>query len=408
MRELALVLWVALLGADRIDLLGGEGPIVLTPFYVLTPLVVWGEALRRRRSGGTLVPALPAHGAAFAATVLALLAVAALSVLASRDVTTSVGRLVLLTAIACGTGLVLWSLWDDPRWTERLARGGRWGLILGGIWSLLEVTQFLGWVPSDWFVGPVRLRLDPYTYAGILPRLSGMTFDPNRAGLVTLLHWALMDRVRPRRTAWGGLAGLLLVGTLSRSVLLAVASYLVIRRLGEMRGMSRRSAAPRWGIPLALASLSLALLLAPTSRERLGRFLAPVAQRLSAAEGSAQAHTALMRQGVAEATRDVPRTMMGAGYGTSYLLLRDRFGGDRYGNFHSLYVTLWVESGIFALLLILILLMRPLARPSEWRALVFGAILFNVFYQSIAEPAFWGILALAWSAPLSPPLLRPR
>jgi hypothetical protein len=71
-------------------------------------------------------------------------------------------------------------------------------------------------------------------------------------------------------------------------------------------------------------------------------------------------------------------------------------------------VTLWVESGVFALLLILILLMRPLARPSEWRALVFGAILFNVFYQSIAEPAFWGILALAWSAPLSPPLLRPR
>ena len=43
MSDLALVLWVALLGADRIDILGGEGPVVLTPFYVLTPIVVWTE-----------------------------------------------------------------------------------------------------------------------------------------------------------------------------------------------------------------------------------------------------------------------------------------------------------------------------------------------------------------------------
>lgn len=399
MRDLALVLWVALLGADRIDLLGGEGPIVLTPFYLLTPIVLWSEGLRRRRTGYPFLPALPSRGAAFAAGVLALLAVAALSVLVSRDVTTSVGRLVLLTAISCGTGLLLWSIWDDPRWSDRVARGGRWGLALGAVWGLLEVMQFLGWVPTDGFVGPIRLRLDPYTYAGILPRLSGVTFDPNRAGLVTLLHWALVERVRPRRAGWGVLTVVLLIGTLSRSVLLAALAYLAIRHLGGLSGAFRRPTAPRLGISLVVALASLALLLAPTPRERLGRFLAPVAQRLSAAEGSAQSHTALMRQGIAEATRDVPRTLVGVGYGTSFLLLRDRFGGDRYGNFHSLYVTLWVESGIIALALIVLLLARPLGISGEWRALLLGAILFNVFYQSIAEPAFWAIVTLAWSAP---------
>jgi hypothetical protein len=403
-RDLLLALWVALIGADRIDLLGGEGPFVLTPFYVLTPVVLWSEALRRRRSGGSVLPALPPRGAALAALVLALLAVASLSVLVSRDVTTSVGRLVLLTAIACGTGLVLWSIWDDPTWRDRLARGGRWGLAIGAAVSVLQVVQFLGWVPADWFLGTVRVRLDPYTYAGILPRISGVTFDPNRAGLVTLVHWVLIDRGRPRRGGWGVLALLLLVGTLSRSALLAAGSYVVILRARGLSRVIRRPSAPRLGVSLTVAVTALAMLAAPTPRERLGRFLAPVTQRLSAAEGSAQSHTELMRQGLAEATRDVPRTLVGVGYGTSYLLLRDRFGGDRYGNFHSLYVTMWVESGIFALALVLVLLIRPLRLPSEWRALMLGAILFNVFYQAIAEPAFWAIIALAWSAP---PLLQP-
>jgi hypothetical protein len=408
MRDLALVLWVALIGADRIDLLGGEGPIVLTPFYLLTPVVLWNEALRRRRSGGSVFPALPPRGAAFSALVLTFLAIAALSVLVSRDVTTSVGRLVLLTAISCGTGLVLWSLWDDPTWQERLARGGRWGLALGAILSMLQVVQFVGWVPSDWFLGPVRVRLDPYTYAGILPRISGATFDPNRAGLVTLLHWVLVGRATRRDRGWGPLALLLLVGTLSRSTLLAAGAYGMLRHLGGVSRAIRRPIAPGIGVSLAMAFTALILLLAPTPRERLGRFLAPVAERLSAAEGSAQTHTALMRQGIAEATRDVPRTLIGVGYGTSFLLLRDRFGGDRYGNFHSLYITMWVESGIIALVVLLLLLVVPLRVPGEWRALLLGAILFNVFYQSSAEAAFWAILALAWSAPSSLLPMRSR
>lgn len=407
MRELAFVLWVALIGADRIDLLGGEGPIVLTPFYVLTPLVLWGEALRRRRAGGTLFPTLPLRGSAYAAGVLVLLAVAALSVLVSRDVTTSVGRLVLLTAIACGTGLVFWSVWDDPRWGERLARGGRWGIAIAMGFSMLQVAEFLGWLPSEWMVGPIRVRLDPYTYAGILPRVSGVTFDPNRAGLVLLTHWAVLARTGRPRAGWRGLTIALLLGTLSRSALLAAGAYLLVQYRSDVVLTARRRA-PGLGAVLLAGLLAISLLMAPTRRERLGRFLSPVAQRLSTAEGSAESHGSLMRQGLAEATRDVPRTMVGVGYGTSFLLLRDRFGGDRYGNFHSLYLTLWVESGMVALLLMLLLLLAPLRRATEWRALLLGAILFNVFYQSIAEATFWAILALAWSAPPLPSLTRPR
>lgn len=401
MKDLALILWVALIGADRIDLLGGAGPIVLTPYFLLTPLVIWQEALRRRRAGGSILPCMPVRGSTYASCLLALLSTAGLSVLVSRDVTTSVGRLTLLIAISCGSGLVLWSVWDDPRWRDRLAQGARWGLVLCAAVSFLEIAQFVGQVPAEWSVGPVRLRLDPYTYAGILPRISGPTLDPNRAGLVILLHGALALRsLRSRR--WAMLSSLLLLGTLSRSALLAAIAYRLLRSPNTNSRDLPRRLPPRTGIPLFVAVSAVALLLSPVSRERLGRFLAPVGQRVSLSEGSAQSHTALIRQGIAEATRNVERTLLGVGYGTSYLLLRDRFGGNRYGNFHSLYVTLWVESGIFGLLFLSILLFRPLTLSGEWRPLLLGAILFNLFYQASTDAAFWAITALAWSAPPPP------
>ncbi|MCH1571635.1 MAG: hypothetical protein L7S64_09845, partial [Longimicrobiales bacterium] len=34
-----LSLWLALIGATRLDLLGASGPLVLTPFLVLSPLI---------------------------------------------------------------------------------------------------------------------------------------------------------------------------------------------------------------------------------------------------------------------------------------------------------------------------------------------------------------------------------
>jgi hypothetical protein len=51
MSNVLLALWIALIGADRIDLAGGHGPFILTPFLALSPLVLVAEAARRQRSG---------------------------------------------------------------------------------------------------------------------------------------------------------------------------------------------------------------------------------------------------------------------------------------------------------------------------------------------------------------------
>src|SRR5262249_30053590 len=153
----------------------------------------------------------------------------------------------------------------------------------------------------------------------------------------------------------------------------------------------------RGRIPLAPAMAALALILAgagfalarPDAAQRVASIVeSPISQRLSTSEGSAQSHIALIQRGVSDATESIPNALIGFGYGNAHLFLQDIFPGNKYGNFHSLYVTMLAESGILAFVLTLILIFTPLVGGGPWRPLIAGAAVFNVFYQTPVEPAF--------------------
>jgi hypothetical protein len=63
-----------------------------------------------------------------------------------------------------------------------------------------------------------------------------------------------------------------------------------------------------------------------------------------------------------------------------------------------MYVTLAAEAGAIALVFGLLLVGVPLVIPGPFRPLIAGIAVFNIFYQSLAEPVFWFVLALAWMA----------
>ncbi|MGH7634708.1 MAG: hypothetical protein ACRENC_13320, partial [Gemmatimonadaceae bacterium] len=134
----------------------------------------------------------------------------------------------------------------------------------------------------------------------------------------------------------------------------------------------------------------------------------PLAERVSTGEGSASSHIELIERGVETATESIPHAMIGVGFGNAFRVLQDVFPGNRYGNFHSLYVTMFAESGIVALALTLALLCTPLVIGGAWRPLIAGAIAFNVFYQATAEPVFWFLLASAWLTMPAPGRIRAR
>lgn len=395
MSNLLLALWIALIGADRIDLAGGHGPFIVTPFLALTPLVIGSELWRRAARRQPLT--LSRYALGYAMTAAALVCVALISVFRAREIPVSAARTFLLIADVSGTFIVAVLCADRRDLTRTLARGAIGCLVLYGLFDIAEVLWFVGRAPELIRIGPMTARFDALQNAGPLPRLAGPVADGNRGGFVLLFYIVVIAaselRVWTRRIAVG-LGILFLVLTLSRSAGMAAAATLGMAMLAR-----RRSVSPRLLVPgaLVIALAATFLLLRPDTLDRVEMvWRSPVARRLSTTEGSAQSHIELIQRGISEAMESLPRTTFGLGYGNSYLVLQDVFPGNRYGNFHSLYVTMFAEAGVFALLLTLVLMGVPLVRGGPWRALIVGSFAFNVFYQTTTEPVFWFLLALAW------------
>jgi hypothetical protein len=311
----------------------------------------------------------------------------------------------LLLADVAGTLVVALLSADRPNLMRILARGAMISLAFYVVFDVAEAFWFIGRGPEIWRLGSLSARFDNLQNAGELPRLAGPVADGNRGGFVLLFYIAVMAlgerRVGLRRTMLG-VAVLLFVFTLSRSAALAATAMGVMAFVSRSRGVTVRAALTACCIAVTAASL---LIVRPDTFDRISAVLqSPIAKRLSTSEGSAQSHLTLIGRGIDVATQTVPNTVIGLGYGNSYLVLQDVFPGNKYGNFHSLYVTMFAEAGILALVLTLVLMGTPLLLGGPWRALVAGALAFDVFYQTTTEPVFWFLLAIAW---MSMPRWRP-
>ena len=402
MSNLLLGLWIALIGADRIDLLGGHGPFVLTPFLALTPVVMIAEFGRRRMTSRPVMVSRTAIGyAAIAATLVFLVASSAF---VADDMPVSASRVGLLVADIVGTFAVALLVSDRSDARRIFARGALLSLVIVAAFDVREILWFIGRGPESARLGSVLFRFDDLQVIGPLPRLAGAGGDGNRAGFVMVCFAAMIAVGEPRRwlrRVGLGLTGVFYLVAASRSASMAALAALGVALLTSRATIPRR----------AVFALALLMALGPAfylARPRLvaraaSAIASPLSERVSTSKGSAQGHVELIERGVNAATESVPRAMIGLGYGSSYRVLQDMFPGNRYGNFHSLYVTMFAESGIFALLLTLIIICTPLIVGGEWQPLVAGALAFNVFYQATAEPVFWFVMASAW---LAMPLAR--
>ena len=401
-RDLLLTLWIALLGADRLDLFCGATSFSLTPFLALTPVLVVRLLVGRLRVPTAL--AIPRPALKYVALVCALVVVAGLSVFVSPDPSLSAQRTFLLAVQIVGSLVVVLLRPDLRADPERMLPGVKLGLLLFVVFNVMQGLTFLGRLPQDIHLGPIVLHTIASEYAGLVPRLSGSAFDPNRGGILLVFYLAIVLQVRKRSlarshnlsgTPWVLLILLLLLGTLSRSSVLA-ATILVVLTILQRSRLRLHPASVIVGAMIVLGS-AVYLVFVPRTFGLLARASAPLASRFSVAEGSAQGHMALLRRGIADATSSVPTLAIGRGFGSSYVFLQDLFPGSRYGNYHSLYVSMFAESGIVALALVLVIALVPAVRAGPYRPLVAALAVFNVFYQLTTEPLFWTIIALSWS-----------
>lgn len=403
---LLLVLWIALIGADRINLLGQNSPFIVTPFLVLTPVVFISELVRRRRANSTIT--LPRGALAFVVLSMALLSIAMGSVYVSRDFSTAALRVVQLSIVIFGPLFVLLAARDRTDFEEILARGARYGIATYLAFNIAAILVFLQILPETFPPDLGILRFAPYLYAGIVPRLAGMVEDANRGGMLLVLFGFLVahgDRNRARTWRWLMLAGVMLLLTLSRSAMLAASGAVGVLVLsGSGVRIPRRVIS---AVSLVVAVGAATLLFVPSTRGFAATSLEPILGRLQVVEGSSQDHLHLLLRGVYTGTRSVGAALHGLGYGSSHMVLQDFFPGSRYGNFHSVYVGIFAEAGVFALILLLLLIGVPLSVRGPYRPLVAAVALFGVFYGALSEPLFWLIMVLAWSG-LPARISRPK
>lgn len=395
MSNVLLAVWMAFIGADRIDLVGGAGPFILTPFLALTPVVVLSEVARRLARGRPV--AVPRFAIAYAITAGVLISAALASTFVSIEIGVSAARVFLLIGQISGTLVVALLASDRPDLLRVLARGAMLGVATYLVFDPAEALSWFGKIDEMIRVGPISIDIGHLQNVGPVPRLAGPVADGNRGGFVLLCYFVIIAKGEPRvalRRVALTITALAFAATVSRSAALGALATMSMALL--LRG--RLSVGVIAAALIATIVVTLALLLYSEPLGRLAEQLqTPVTERLTLSEGgSGREHLRLIERGLQEATKSVARTALGLGYGNSYLVLQDFFPGHRYGSYHSFYVSIFAETGIVGLLSLLALLAVPLIFGGSWRALVAGAIAFNVFYQTNTEPIFWFVLALAW------------
>ncbi len=394
-RDRLLIVWIATLGITRIDLLGGAGGFLLTPFLALVPLLALLEARQAVVRGGRL--RLPTRGQGFYVLVSLLLSVVLLSTFLSHDLETSLRRTFLLYLQVVGVLVGGLALVNHPRAARLLGRGAMAGLGVALAFNVLQVLHWFGFRPVGGMAERV-ITLEPGNYGGLIPRLTGSSHDPNLGGLLILCYIFLVLMLH-RESRWrtlligAGVVSILL--TFSRSAILAAMALMAVAVLLR----PRRRIAPVHVLTGAagVGTAMLVLLFVPAALNIVEGAWELLGGRLSLEEGSTSEHAAVLARGWEVATYDAKQFLVGIGYGNAYTTLHDIFPGNRYGNYHSLFLTLFAEAGIIAAVLGIVLFGWAFAAGGPYRPIIAALIVYNLFQQSQTDPMTWLLLTLAWT-----------
>ena len=384
------VLTLALSPVDTVDLAGGLLPFLLTPFLLLSFLVVatglFGlPFLRTSRYAlqGAFLDYWPLLGIALAILVSVIFV--------DEDPEKLSFKRALLTLWIIFFGVYLVRKLG-PVFPDVFISAAKLYLFLDALAVLLQVFIFYRGVALPPSLAPF-IELLPWSVAGY-PRFNGLVADPNRAAVILILILGLLYflyRSKGKRLHLGlMLLGLLLILlTISRTGYVSALLLITILWLLHAR-------AKAWHVLIILAGVVvLVLVLIPGFGEL--PLLYQVQNALFSSEDRQQStftHFALLKMGSELLLRDANNFLVGAGWGTAYVYTEPFFPGNKYGNFHSGYITFAATTGIFGFLFYLACLLWPLLRRLPWWPLAVPLLWANLFYEYGAEPLYWTVLAV--------------
>ncbi len=391
--KLLIILLITFAGADRINFgVNITDAFILTPFLVLSVIYLLFTILffMRNIKLNWLI-----DNQFFLLSFTLFLSLVIMSAVFSPEVIMSSKRIVLLFIIII-IFIIILSEYSAPQINSILIYSSIAGSILFLIFNGLLLTTWLRIIQIDL----AQIDLIPDTIAYYIPRLGGFSGDVNRGGFVlsfyTYILWVNRKKIR-----FSGfllcINLLMLFLTLSRSTYLLLfilfLSYALLfqRHLFNIEFMSYLL------IPLLVLIVGLIQMdnigiieIEPVIEERLS---------ITSEKGtSANIHFDLIAKGTKLILADMKYFFFGIGHGVSYLLTDGYYwSGTKYGNFHSQYLSIFIENGVFAFFSFLFFtLIYPiyLGKKNIYLPLLIALIFFNIFYQLTNEPTYWLVILL--------------
>ncbi len=391
--KLLIILLITFAGADRINFgVNITDAFILTPFLVLSVIYLLFTILffMRNIKLNWLI-----DNQFFLLSFTLFLSLVIMSAVFSPEVIMSSKRIVLLFIIIIIIIIIL-SEYDASQINNFLIYSSIAGSILFLIFNGLLLTTWLRIIQIDL----AQIDLIPDTIAYYIPRLGGFSGDVNRGGFILSFYTYILWINRKKLRFSGFLLCinlLMLFLTLSRSTYLLLfilfLSYALLfqRHLFNIEFMSYLL------IPLLVLIVGLIQMdnigiieIEPVIEERLS---------ITSEKGtSANIHFDLIAKGTKLILADMKYFFFGIGHGVSYLLTDGYYwSGTKYGNFHSQYLSIFIENGVFAFFSFLFFtLIYPIyfGKKNIYLPLLIALIFFNIFYQLTNEPTYWLVILL--------------
>lgn len=396
---------IALIGADRIDLLAGHGFFRLTPFLLFASLVVLIRLLVMGLLGRSQVTVSPPvrRQIPFLVVFVLFLLVSFAATIFGVDPNRGIVALADLVLVSTLGYYISVRILADSAPEKLIVRSVTLALI---VWLIFCIGGYIAWSHGvmrmeEEAASSIESMFAPSAAFFFAPRLSGYCLDSNRAGFILVMYLVLLDRfsAKTRYTRFLRFAiGFFILLAVSRSAMLCWFAYYLFSK-EFWKHLKTRRAAFRVAI-LAVVALLVGLVYREeiTGVVELWQVSDIVSDRLSGAQGTSGGdHIQLIQRGLETWSSSSHTVIAGIGFAGAPRFLGDFFGDNKYGNFHSLFVSILAELGLPAFLLFMILLGYPLIGRKGAVSWVAAIATFNLALQSYMEPVFWLALALVWS-----------
>jgi hypothetical protein len=396
---------IALIGADRIDLFAGHGFFRLTPFLLFASMVVLIRLLVMGLLGRSQVTISPPvrRQIPFLVVFVLFLLVSFASTIFGVDPNRGIVALVDLVLVSTLGYYISVRILEDSAPEKLIVRSVTLALI---VWLIFCIGGYIAWSHGvirmeEEAASSIESMFAPSAAFFFAPRLSGYCLDSNRAGFILVMYLVLLDRfsAKTRYTRFLRFAiGFFILLAVSRSAMLCWFAYYLFSK-EFWKHLTTRRAAFRVAT-LAVVGLLVGLVYREeiTGLVELWQVSDIVSDRLSGEQGTSGGdHIQLIQRGLETWSSSSHTVIAGIGFAGAPRFLGDFFGDNKYGNFHSLYVSILAELGLPAFLLFMILLGYPLIGRKGAVSCVAAIATFNLALQSYMEPVFWVALALVWS-----------